>query len=133
MLEIQAGSVFHVWCQICRPQKWKFFVVAYVDPAVRYFIINSAPAAFQRNSPTLLRHQAELLAAEHGFLHHDSVLNCSEVFGGPTASDLEDMYSNDEAVLLGRLSPSAMQQVRGIVEGSELLSPKEIAAVLACW
>ena len=133
MLKIQAGSVFHIWCAFCKPPKWKFFVVAYAEPTLRYFIINSNPAAFQRNSRTLLAHQAQLSLTDHSFLKRDSVMDCSEILGGPSASDLEDMYAKDDRVLLGRICTDARRNVRRIVGESELLSAKEIAAILEAW
>lgn len=132
-LKIEAGSVFHLWCGHCRDPKWKFHVVAYVQPQLRYFLINTRPAAFQRADASLMAHQVDLLEADHEFLSHDSVLDCSQVVGGPTASELEDLFLADEGLLLGRLATNCRRTARRVVQASDLLSPKEIAAILAIW
>ncbi|MCC4587069.1 hypothetical protein LL962_08135 [Xanthomonas sp. NCPPB 1067] len=133
MLKIQVGSVFHIWCSFCRPPKWKFFVVATMQPELRYFVINSNPASFQRIDDVLMGHQVQLLQGEHYFLRRDSVLDCSELVGGPTASDLEDRYAQDARVLLGRLSTPARRAVRAVTKDSVLLSGKEVVAIQGAW
>lgn len=133
MLKLEAGTVLHIWCTHCNPQKWKFYVVAFVEPKLRYFLINSQPAAFQRKEPELLAHQVGLLQKEHGFLSRNSVLDCSQLSGGPTASELEDMYQGDPKILLGRIQTSPRRAVRTVVAKSNLLTPAEIKAILGVW
>lgn len=132
-LKIEAGSVFHIWCPSCKPPKWKFYVVASINPQVRYFLINTRPAAFQLADVQLAAHQVEMLEKDHGFLNHDSVIDCSQLIGGPTASELEDLHTQNEGVLLGRVITSTRRSVRHIVKESDLLSTKDIAAILAIW
>lgn len=108
-------------------------MVAFVEPKLRYFLINSQPAAFQRKEPELLAHQVGLLQKDHGFLSRNSVLDCSQLSGGPTASELEDMYQDAPAILLGRIQTSPRRAVRAVVAKSNLLTPAEIKAILGIW
>jgi len=133
MLKPQAGDVFHIWCAHCVPPKWKYHVIASVQPRLRYFLINSRPAAFQRGNPALMAHQVDLREVDYRFLGHDSVLDCSQLGGGPTASELEDILLKDPRAHLGRIEVSTRRVVRHIVQHSDLLASKEIAAVLAIW
>lgn len=134
MLNIQAGSVITVWCTHCTPTKWKYYVVAFVDgSAVRYMLINSRPAAFQQGSPLLMGHQVSLGVDDNKFLHHPSVLDCSQIVGGPTVSELEDLYQKDPSISRGRIGTAGRRAVRKIVGESSILSAKDIKAVLAVW
>lgn len=100
-------------------------------PQLCYFLINSRPAAFQLANPAIMAHQVPLKAGK--FLKHDSVLDCSKVVGGVTASEIEDLHSDDPSIYLGRLETEIRRAVRHVVQHSELLSPKEIAAILSMW
>lgn len=131
-LSIQAGTVLHVWCSHCTPPKWKYHVVAYVDP-LRYLLINTQSAAFQRANSLLMAHQVSLEKQDNPFLRHDSVLDCSQVVGGPSLSELEDAYLKNPGVLMGRVGAKGRRAVRSVISKSELLSAKEISAILAIW
>lgn len=133
MLQLHAGDVFHLWCAHCKPPKLKFYVVAAIEPQLRYFLINSQPAPFQLKKPILMGHQVAIREADHGFLNHDSVIDCTEVYGGPSASDLEDIWTKDHRVHIGRIETSARRAVRHVVQHSVLLSPNEMAAILRIW
>lgn len=133
-LNLQAGTVLHLWCAFCRPPKWKFHVVAYTVPTVRYLLINSHIPPLLRADPELVTHQVELRQTDNlGFLSHDSVIDCSMVMGGPTMSELEDLYAKDPGILRGRVSTPGRRAVRAVVKGSDLLNGYEIKAICAIW
>lgn len=127
------GEVYHLWCGQCCEAKYKFFVVAYTEPKLRYFLINSHPARFQRENSELLAHQIVLPAQDHSFLKHDSVLDCSEVMGGDTFDELAGKYAANHRVFIGRIAPAPTQELKTIVAGSKVLSPKEKDAILSVW
>lgn len=134
MLNSQSGDVYLLFCGCIREPKDKFHVVAYSEPRLRYFLINTHAAAFLLANPILAAHQITLKHSEHAdFLKVDSVLDCSQIFGGATTSDIEDLLVKGKRVVLGRLSPNARRNVRRAVRDSELLSPVEIEAILAIW
>lgn len=80
-----------------------------------------------------MAHQVSLSELDHDFLDHDSVLDCTQVCGGPTVSELEDQYAKNPTILLGRVSLNARRDVRRIAKESELLSAREIESILAIW
>lgn len=80
-----------------------------------------------------MAHQVELLARDHSFLKRDSVLDCSQLVGGPTLSELEDLYESQSPLVLGRVAASPRRAVRSVVGSSELLTGKEQKAILAIW
>lgn len=127
------GEAYHLWCHVCAERKYKFFVVAYGDDRLRFFLINSNPAAFQRDNPELMSHQVPLLASQHGFLTHDSFLDCSQILGGYTTADLATKFGEDRRVYLGQIAEAPRQQVRVVVEQSRVLTRRDKESVLACW
>ena len=134
MLNPKAGDVYLLYCAIIRDPKEKFHAVAYMEPRLRYFLINSRVAAFIQAKPILAAHQVLLKQSEHPeFLKEDSYLDCTQIFGGLTASELEDLIAAGHRVELGRISTNARREVRRVIKDSELLTPHEIKAILAVW
>jgi hypothetical protein len=135
MLELRIGQVFRVWCTFCRPEpKYKLMVVALIEPRPRYFLINSCAAPFQLANPVLAGHQLAISPSDKNeFLHHDSVLDLSELCGGPTASELEDLYEKDPRILKGQLAIRSRRAARHIIEYSELLTSREVKSLLELW
>lgn len=124
---------YHLWCRFCAQQKYKFFVVAYTNPRMRFFLINSEPAPFQRNNPVQMAHQVLLKAADHNFLTYDSYLDCSQLLGGFTSQELEEQHALNPAILLGQIAPSARLAVKAVVTNSTLLTQRDQREFLACW
>lgn len=134
MLEIKVGQVFLLWCAACRPDpKYKYFVVALVEPRVRYFLINSNPSPLQNADPELLAELAPVMQADHKFLRHDSFLDLTQLMGGPTAAELEDKYLKENHILLGNISTNARRNARRIIGTSISLTGSEVKQLEAIW
>src|SRR5690606_3122452 len=133
MLELRIGSVFHLWCRGCRYPKWKYHVLALIEPKPRYFIINTNPPPFYRDRPLLMAHQIGLSATDHPFLHHDSFIDTSSLLGGLTASELEDAFDADNRTKMGEVNRHVRKLVRSAVVSSEVLSERDIQMLLAVW
>lgn len=129
----EPGEVYHLWCGQCCQAKYKYFVVAYTEPRLRYFLINSAPAPFQRGNEELMAHQVELAEADHRFLRHDSVLDVSTIMGGYTIDDLREKFEENQSIYLGQIAPTPRAALKTIVAGSKVLTEKEKAAILDVW
>lgn len=130
---ISAGDVYHLWCNVCTPQKYKFFVVAYTEPKIRYFLINSKPTEFQLARPHLMESMVVLPASAHSFLKYDSYMNCTEVLGGATREEVQQACSTDPRAYLGRIAEPQKQVVKQLMVNSRLLTGKEKQAILAAW
>lgn len=133
MFQLQVGQVLHLWCAACRPPKFKFFIVALIVPRVRYFLINSNASPLQAITPELASGLVQLRQNEHAFLHHDSLMDCTQLMGGPTASDLEDLYQKSPDILKGNIAIGARRAGRHVIQSSALLSQAEISALLSIW
>jgi len=131
--QIQSGDVFHLWCNVCVPQKYKFFVVAYVEPRLRYMLINSEPAAFQRQNTELMAHQLQLRVEEHSFLTHDSYLDCSQIMGGATAEELSAAHYAGVRIRIGSIAPEARKSLRTIAAESRVLTSRDKDKLLSSW
>lgn len=126
------GDVFHLRCQTCRPPKFKFFVVALADP-LRFFLINSRATDFQKADVERMRALAEVLAEEHRFLHHDSLVGCNELFSEYSETELVDAVANDPLCCLGSLSPNARAAVFSALQGNKFIPRKYLSALLVAW
>ena len=132
-MKLQAGQVFRLLCRVCTPQKIKYFVVASTAVPLRFFLINSSATPFQQARLHLMTSVLALDPQVQKFLGHASVLDCTELLGGFTAQELEDLRTADGTVFIGRLDATARRAVRAIVQSSRLLSADEKAYLLKEW
>jgi hypothetical protein len=133
MLTLRVGQVFHLWCAGCRKPNNKFHVLSLIVPRPRFFIVNSAVPAFQQSDPDMAAHQVLMKLGEHPFFRHDSHMDCTELLGGPTGSDLEDLHAKNSGVLCGIVSVAVQRNVRRIARDSILLPEREKTALLSVW
>ncbi|MDP8161956.1 hypothetical protein QJU89_03780 [Pasteurella skyensis] len=95
--EIKSGAVIKIFCEFTRPPKYKFLMIACIDPLLA-FVINSDINDFIKNRPELLQDQVDIPASDHHFLVLDSVMNCVQVhqaieISSPiTNNDLNNAY-----------------------------------------
>lgn len=132
--QLRAGQVFRLFTRYINPPKWKFLVLAYVldDGRARLFPVNSEPTQFQKQNPELEKHQIPIgPAAYPAFLKHASVLSCSELLGGWSASELEDVLINNPDCSVGELRAEEIAKIRHIVEASRVLSGRDKEMILA--
>lgn len=131
--DVRPGDVFHLWCTVCRPPKFKFYVVAYTEPRVRYMLINSAPAPFQREKDELMQHQLVIRVQDHPFLQYDSYLDCSGIIGGPTLDELAVECQGNPRTRIGALALAPRAQLREIVVDSRVLTGRDKRLLLESW
>lgn len=100
----QQWEVFYIPnCRHAKPQpKSKFIVIAYINPSPHGFFINSEILNYIRNRPALIECEAPILARHHSFLHHDSYVDCTQIYPY-TLAELTDSK--------GLLNDSAQQTV----------------------
>jgi hypothetical protein len=67
-------------CRHTHPPKDKFILVVCHDKEFMAFLINSEINQFIVKRPHLLASQILFKRAEHGFLFHDSYLDCSRIY-----------------------------------------------------
>lgn len=132
-MEFKSGQVFHLWCRFCNPQKYKYFVVASIDPGPWFFLINSEPTEFQKKRPRLMSSLVALPAHSNTFLSHDSWLDCTELLGGYSGEDIENLLQQDPRVLLGRLAANSRRAVRAVISASPLLAEAKKKVLLTIW
>jgi hypothetical protein len=132
---IASGNAYRLVVTAFNPPKPKLLVLAYVAPdgRARFFVINSERTALQRSREELRRHVLSLPNGSHEFLTHDSWLDCSELIGGWTASELEDRLADDPDCDIGRLMPQMLKAVRTLVSESRLLSERDKRLILEQW
>ena len=82
-LPLQLWDVYHLVSKHTNPPKPKFVVLMYIDPMPMAFFINSAMNNFVLNRPRLHVCHVPILQADHGFLAHDSFIDCQDVYPYP--------------------------------------------------
>lgn len=119
---LKAGAVVRLFCAFTTPPKYKFLMIATVEP-LRVFIINSEIYPFILNRPELLADQVDIPSQDHLFLTHDSVLNCIEAHRAFEIDDLKnELITNFSEVYKGELKPYVLDNVLEVVEKSQNLS-----------
>ncbi len=78
----QQWEVFLVHnCRHAKPQpKSKFVVIAYTNPELHGFFINSEIRNFIKNRRRLFDCEALIIASLHSFLRHDSYIDCTNIY-----------------------------------------------------
>jgi hypothetical protein len=132
-MELKVGQVFHLWCNACRPPWNKFHVLASISPGPWFFLINSAPTAFQLARAHLMSSMIELQASDVNFLNADSWLDCSQLLGGHSAQLLEDLVKGASSDYLGRLETHHRRAIRAVIAQSRVLSKTDKQHLLAAW
>jgi hypothetical protein len=133
---IASGNVYHLLVNAFDPPKHKFLVLAYVSTngLARFFVINSERTELQKTRDELRKHIISLPQdGSHIFLTHDSWLDCSELIGGWTASELEDQITEEPECAICRLVPKILKAVREVVTNSRLLSERDKQMIIGQW
>lgn len=131
--QLRPGLVFRLFVPYIAPPKPKFLVLAYVtaDGRARLFTINSELTEFQKSNSELKRHQINISRDDYPtFLRHNSLLCCSELLGGWSAAELEDVLLTRKECVVGELKGSDVAKVRKVVQDSPILSERDKALIL---
>lgn len=131
-MTIGVGDVFYLRCTHCNPPKPKFFVVAQVDPMIRMFLINSEISDYEKSKPALVAAKANILAAEHAFLKHDSVISCDHI-SHEYSQTIRSVLAYEPRVFVGVLSAAARNAVAEALRQNELLPRKYLRDLRALW
>jgi hypothetical protein len=121
----------HLFCEFTTPPKEKYLVLAAINPALLFIVINSEINDFKRNSPDLLESQIELKKDTHPFMLHDSWIDCSKVIRDFDAAEVFSQFKSRLGGLKGSLSISVRQAIRAAVADSRTLERRFKESVLA--
>lgn len=125
MQRLQPGAVIKLTRRMDDGQ-WheKRFVVLHVDEETVTCVINSSVSRFIRERPALLRCQVAMAASNHGFMEHDSVVDCSHVRSYESDDVIEDL-AREPRWYLGRISPALRDAMLGALKYSPTLPPSD--------
>lgn len=84
---VEPWQVYYVTnCVHTKPHpKNKFVMIACIDEYPMGFLINSRINLYVQNRPNLLVCQALISRSRHSFLHHDSYIDCRDIFDFPNS------------------------------------------------
>ena len=121
---IKSGAVVRLFCDFTTPPKFKYLMIATVEP-LQVFIINSEITEFIKRNAALLADQVDIPHKDHQFLTHDSVLNCIEAHRAFNISHLKnELIANFSEVYKGELEPYVLRNVVDVVANSVNLPTK---------
>lgn len=119
---LKAGAVLRLFCDFTTPPKYKFVMLASVQP-LQVFIINSEIHSYIINNPDLLADQVDIPKVDHSFLSHDSILNCVQAHQAFNISHLQQILFEDfSQIYKGKLRPYVLRNVIDVIEKSVNLS-----------
>ena len=104
----------------------KRFVVLHVDENTVCCVINSVVGAFLQARPTLLKCQVSMAVVTHGFMSHDSSVDCSRTRAFATSEVIRDLMAQPTWVL-GQIAPELRNEIIGALKFAPTLSPSEVA------
>lgn len=109
---LAVGTILHKYCHIAG--KEKFHIVCCLTPKVLAFLINSNITTFAAKNPDLTACHAQILNDEHGFLSHDSFVECCEPIS------LGEIDTPDCRVV-GKASENAIKSIITAVTASKVM------------
>ena len=112
---IEVGGVYRLLLTFTTPPKEKYCLC--VTPGPLFFKINSRVSAFIQKNPALLTQQVALQRETHGFLSHDSWLDCSDLCSVPSPPP-HDQIEQDPSRCMGRVASETLSIVANVVSAS---------------
>lgn len=124
--QLQPGRVVYLYCEFTVPKpKDKYLLLGCVDPLPLFLVINSKISDFIQERSDLLRCQAKLDSANHGFLDHDSFVDCREAISVFSIDDIIEQLLNDMNRIKGMISDDARDDVLSAVKMCTVLPKRE--------
>lgn len=118
---LRAGSVIYKYCDFTNPSKYKYLLVASVDPQLLVLVINSKinEFYFHRN---LQNFHVVIPVQSHSFLIHDSYADCVAANTVFDISEIrEDITTNYSQVFKGWLTDECLERVYYAVKDGETI------------
>lgn len=124
--KLQPGQVVYLYCEFTVPKpKDKYLLLGCVDPLPLFLVINSKVSDFIKERGYLLRCEAKLDAASHGFLDHDSFVDCREAISDFSMDDIIEQLLNDMKRVKGMISDDARDDVLSAVKMCTVLPKRK--------
>lgn len=112
---IQRWQVFHLYCDYAIPSKYKYVLIACLEPVLFGFMINSEITEFAMMRPNTKACYALIKASQHPFLKYDSYADCTT----PCLYRKEALTN-----LVGIVSEEGQQTLINAAKGCQRLPPK---------
>ncbi|WP_182056503.1 hypothetical protein [Pantoea sp. ME81] len=128
--QLRPGAVIYFNCPFTTPEKDKFLVVATCEPDFLVLVINSEINNFISNNPELLACQVDVPQIDHGFLNHDSIVDCVQTHLAFDLTEVKDqIVANYAHHFRGRLQDYCIRNVIEAIENSPTMEPRMIRVI----
>ncbi|WP_341939618.1 hypothetical protein [Marinimicrobium sp. C2-29] len=129
--QLRVGTVIYKFCDFTTPPKFKFLVVASVDPRLLVLCVNSEINTFYIRNGTD-RFHVVVPVCDHDFLVYDSYACCVEAHAAFDISDLKQEILEDyNRIVKGFLTDECLEEIYNAVKSNDVIRrgyQKEIVA-----
>jgi len=120
------GQVVYLHCDFAKPTpKNKYLLIASIEPQVLLYIINTSIHEYISSRDYLLVAQVEIDRDNHGFLDHNSYIDCTTTIRRFNYDELESILISDMSRLKGSVSADVRTQVLAATKASSTLPGRE--------
>ncbi len=125
--QFKAGLVVVLFCDFINDPKpkWLLIVAGRCDPPL-FFIINTDPTEYAKQTPRLRDQQIAIYKKSDPFMEHDSWIDCSAVYNNFALSEIVDALAGDMDRIKGAVSARTVLAVLEKITESEILERRHI-------
>lgn len=120
---LQVGKVLRLFCEFTTPRKDKYLALVHLADYPLFLVINSRIPRLAQSNAAMLKCQVPISAADHGFLDHDSYVNCAQVVSDFTLRGIKAQLLSSPGRVVGELSDSTRQQIVCAVRDADTITP----------
>jgi hypothetical protein len=130
---VSLGDVLRLMCTLCNPPKFKFYVVAQVQP-LRMFMINSERTEFQQRSNEHVAATPVIRGDQHpSFLDYDSHIGCDHLSHEHSYEQVEAALAANPSLLVGHLHDDAKAVLANTLVSNPHIAGKYLRDLRALW
>lgn len=110
--------VLYLFCDFLNDKKYKYIVLLSKDNTeILFFLINSKSYTISQQD------EIKITPHECSFLHHDSYIDCRQVFVLPIDHFSKKISTNLSGFDKGAIEPAIVVKILSVVESSDTISP----------
>ena len=105
------GTILYLFCEFTSPPKFKYGILACIDPEPILLIINSEISSWLQQRPAMRDCQVTLRQEEYSFLRHDSFVDCTKAIRVFALTDLKSQLLEDLDRIKGQITRETREAI----------------------
>jgi len=123
------GNIYYLYCSFTTPNKDKYLLLVCTNPEPIFFVINSEINKFKLSRPYLSQCQVCIEDKQHGFLDHNSFVDCTKSIK-IDYSEFESQLLSDMSRFKGKIIPEVQREVISAVQKSRTINRRDKALII---